>query len=186
MLATRVTPPSTRTLSRAEASAALIGPLHAGGEFPQFTKIRSFGTILRANHVALRCSVYVFFAHWQPQSLDMLAAMRPIRRKYRDAGVQFVGVTMFFGLAGRNPTASVDFEFATLMSEFKRRAIDWPVAFVHRKVLSTYGIDTLPTVVVVDTKGTVRELISGVTPASNPTIERAIQRSSFGLKMSAD
>jgi peroxiredoxin len=96
-----------------------------------------------------RVVVVCFFADWSPPSMQALERVRGLEKKYARDRVQLLGV-------------SLDQDRAALDATIKARGMSWPVAWDglgwESPLVRLFGINTLPTVWVLDTTGSLRAL----------------------------
>jgi thiol-disulfide isomerase/thioredoxin len=106
-----------------------------------------------------------FWATWCHPCVEVFPKFKEFYDKYKDRGVQVIGVTGFQGRMsnhGAYNTGKISpREELSLMKRFiKHNKVTWPIAFSDRNCYdSAYGIDAIPRIIVIDKKGVLRLLI---------------------------
>jgi thiol-disulfide isomerase/thioredoxin len=111
-----------------------------------------------------------FWATWCGGCVAALPKMAGLVARYRDYGVEFVGVTsvrgMILGLRGQFVTdckGDPEKEVRLMADYIKEREITWPIVFSREPVFNPdYGIDAIPTLVIIAPDGSVRQRRTGL------------------------
>lgn len=116
---------------------------------------------------ALRGRVVVidFWATWCVPCRAVMPGLDALSRRHREAGLTVLGIA-------REPEAHIRAHLA-------ERPVSYTVARDVGGTLRRYGVRALPTLVVLDRAGQVREVFVGMDGASFARLERAVQRLLF-------
>lgn len=114
-----------------------------------------------------------FWATWCSACIESFPEVARLAERYRDADVVILGVTSLqgtvFGLPGRGAIdcrGNPEKELGLLPEFIKARGITWPVAVSREKVMNPdYGINGIPTLVIIAPDGTVRKKTEGFAEA---------------------
>lgn len=114
-----------------------------------------------------------FWATWCGACIESLPHVAKLAERYRGTDVVIVGVTSLQGAVFNLTSRSVDCrgdpekEIRLTTDFLKAKAITWPVVFSREPVINPdYGVDGIPTMVLIAPDGTVRHKTSGSPEAS--------------------
>src|ERR1044071_4194870 len=87
--------------------------------------------------------------------------MKKMARELKDKGLEVIGVTGYYGYykAERNLTPEV--EFAKMKDYMEEWELPWPMLFVDRAMMDSYGVGGIPHYVVIDRQGKVQSITVG-------------------------
>lgn len=105
-----------------------------------------------------------FFATWCPPCREAIPHLMTLNRKYGRQGLQVLGLSLDEG----DEQGVKDFVAG--------RRINYPVAFANEGIQTDYGLRSLPTVYVIDKRGTVAGMFMGGFDATLKSIEDLVKK----------
>ncbi|HEX8476425.1 MAG TPA: TlpA disulfide reductase family protein [Pyrinomonadaceae bacterium] len=117
-----------------------------------------------------------FWATWCGPCLVTIPKLNGLQKKYRDRGLVVLGVTDFQGSAeGRTMSPAEELVY---LRQFKKRFnVDYGFAISDREDNSrNYGVNSLPTVALIDRTGRVRHFIIGLYEGSDAELSAAVKK----------
>jgi thiol-disulfide isomerase/thioredoxin len=153
--------PKLRPIYEAElASARLIG-----SAAPELKVARWLDAEpMTFNSLRGKVVVLDFWAMWCGPCVAAFPHWRQLQEKYESRGLVVVGLTRFYGRSDKEDDLTTEQEWKSLQ-EFKRRhQLRYPIAVAARDDLTNddhFGVISLPTVILIDRRGTVRLIKRG-------------------------
>lgn len=147
---------------------------------PDFTFTHFFNTKpIRFSELRGKVVVLDFWANWCGPCIGTFPELRKMHEKYSGTDVVIIGVTGFQGSMAnhggervQNLTREKELELTKAFIE--HQDMTWPVAFSTRNCFDIeYGIQAIPTMVIIDKKGVVRLFIH---PSSKKQIVELIEK----------
>lgn len=129
---------------------------------PEIIVIGLDGVNIRLGEKRGKVVVVDFWASWCPPCRTMIPIFNSLHDKYRDSGLEIIGVSMDEGTTA---------DLKELADEFGLR---YAAADGDRETEEAFGVTVLPTTLLIDRKGRIRARHSGV--ISQPQLEREINR----------
>jgi peroxiredoxin len=118
---------------------------------PQFTLKDFEGRVERLKDYKGKIVVINFWATWRPPCLAEIPEFVRLQRRYRNQGVQIIGVT--YPPVNRSRARR-------LAAKFR---INYPLLFGTRRIAALYGVtNALPVTIIVGRRGKLEERIDGV------------------------
>lgn len=152
---------TTRALSSLRARLVNVGNApaeievtHTIGDFESFESLR--GKVVLID----------FFAHWCGPCIASFPSYRQLYSELKDEGLEIVGVTRFYGYYGQERPLEPEAELERMKGFLDQHQLEWPVVFTDPAAYEVYGVTGIPTIVVVDAEGVVRQYKVGFTEAS--------------------
>ena len=148
-----------------------------GKVLPDVPVVDTIGAPENFSFAALKGKVVVidFWATWCPPCRAIIPGLVRLQEKYKDAGLQVIGLTTFYGsgwqftgregdtlkgvpVGGRGADAlEKDAEKEVNEAFYKGVPLNYPIVFTEKTVgRGTFGVTGIPTVFVLDRKGVVR------------------------------
>lgn len=108
-----------------------------------------------------------FFATWSAPCRNAMPSLSQLYLKYRDKGLDVIGVTMLYGYYADGKTREKDItgmREATLVADFvKSLKASYPMVLLGKEdSLRDYMVTGMPHVVLIDKKGTIRRVFTGI------------------------
>lgn len=120
-----------------------LGPGGVGLPAPPFTGQTASGATISIDDYDSEVIVLEFWATWCSACRQKMSYMKLLQKEYRARGVSFVGVSL-----DDRSKALADYE--------EKEGINFPSIFTGaEKIADAYGVESLPTVVVIDREGVV-------------------------------
>ncbi len=117
-----------------------------------------------------------FWATWCGPCLAAFPSLREWESKYKDQGLEIIGVTRLYGEAGGKELLPAE-EIAFLENYKKEENLPYPFAIALGQANQiTYGATGLPTAVLIDRKGVVRFIETGSSNARFEELENMIKK----------
>lgn len=115
-----------------------------------------------------------FWAMWCGPCIRSFPRLRELHKKYKDKGFQIIGITRLYGEIGDEEATEKE-EIAALNELKKEFKLPYPIA-VHDKEEnhSAYGVESIPTVFILDKTGRVRYISVGTNKIVETEIEKMI------------
>ncbi len=119
-----------------------------------------------------------FFAHYCGPCIAAFPRMKELYRDFHGKGLEMVGVTKYYGFyeSTNNGWLTQDEELAKMDKFFKKHDLPWPVTFVDEDTFQSYGVLTIPLVVLIDKKGKVRTAKLGYRPDQFVVFRKEVER----------
>lgn len=143
---------ATRSLTSLRARLSNVGGAppeinvtHTIGEFESFEALR--GQVVLID----------FFAHWCGPCIASFPSYRQLYAELKDQGLEVIAVTRFYGYYGQERPLEPEVEFERMKGFMNEHQLEWPVVFTDPEAYEAYGVTGIPTVVVVDADGVVRQ-----------------------------
>lgn len=117
-----------------------------------------------------------FWATWCGPCISMFPKLKSLRELYKDKGFEIIGVTRYYGeVEGVSADRKSELEF---IEKFKEKfRLDYPVAVAFDVINHhNYGVQGLPTTVIIDRQGRIRYLEAGVNENQLKRIQEWIER----------
>jgi thiol-disulfide isomerase/thioredoxin len=118
-----------------------------------------------------------FWATWCGPCQITIPKLNSLHKRYKDKGLVILGVTKFEGSAdGQRMTPA---EEVAYLRQFKKKngvAYGYAVADASDKNSENYGVSSIPTAVLIDRRGVVRHIITGVYPGSDQELSDMIKK----------
>lgn len=133
---------------------AEIDVTHTIGEFESFAALK--GKVVLID----------FFAHWCGPCIASFPSYRQLYSELKDEGLEIIGVTRFYGYYGQERPLEPEEELERMKGFLDQHQLEWPVVFTDPAAYEAYGVTGIPTIVVVDAEGVVRQYKVGFTEAS--------------------
>jgi thiol-disulfide isomerase/thioredoxin len=130
-----------------------------------------------------------FWAVWCPPCREALPHMRDLAKEYKDRGLEVVGVTSYFENTGFDKQAGQVKRLASKMSTKEEQEmltdftahhkLGYRVAVLPKddwgKVIKEYKIEGIPTMVLIDRKGTVQMVKVGASEENYKALENKVK-----------
>jgi thiol-disulfide isomerase/thioredoxin len=130
-----------------------------------------------------------FWAVWCPPCVEALPHLRELAKEYKDKGLEVVGVTSFFGSTGFDKTTGTVKRLTNqltlreeqeMLKDFaEHHKLDYRIAAVSKRdwrtVIKDFKLTVIPTMVLIDRKGSVQMVKAGATSENNKAIEKKIK-----------
>lgn len=143
--------------------AAALGMGAPGDRAPSFAVRTLDGTVLSSDELRGRVVLVNFWATWCPPCRWEMPAFERVYRDKREHG---------FVLLGLSRDRGGEAEVREFLAE---RGITYPVAFAPDDLVRAFGgVQALPTSILIDREGRIRQRVSGV--FAEPTLRMAVDR----------
>lgn len=125
----------------------------AEGEAPEFSLVTLENQEIRLSDLRGQVVLLDFWATWCGPCRESIPHLVALSKNYQSKGLQVIGMSVDKG------DVSVVRKFVQSME------IPYPVALATEEVVRKYGVTSLPTTVLIDKKGTIREKMVGFSSA---------------------
>jgi thiol-disulfide isomerase/thioredoxin len=117
-----------------------------------------------------------FWATWCGPCQLTIPKLNSLHKKYKDKGLTILGLTRFYGEGGGRPLNTTE-ELEFLRQFKKRYGIGYGFVIADAEEnRDAFGVSALPTAVLIDKRGSVRHIITGVYPGSDEELASMIKR----------
>lgn len=145
-------------LSLSTASAARVGDWA-----PNFTLKSATGANLRLSEFRGEVVMINFWATWCGPCRQEMPVLEKLYSRYHDVGFELLGV-------------SLDGNSAKARKMAKQLKVNYPILFdLEKQVSELYGVDAMPTTVMVDRDGRVRDVYRGYLPGHEDKYQTKIR-----------
>jgi len=150
------------------AASTAAESARVGDPAPYFTLPDLFGRTISLDYFDGHPGVVLFWSSGSPQSTELLDDSRGYQERWSTDGLAIVAVNV----DGGEPGAS---QLQTARDWADRLDIVYPVLLDHgHAVLSAYGVDALPTAVVIDAGGRISAVLQGSAAAIRDRLNQSI------------
>jgi thiol-disulfide isomerase/thioredoxin len=146
-----------------------------GSSAPSLQALARIGDISNLESLRGKVVMLDFYAHWCGPCIVDFPNVKQLLEKYRDRGLEVVGVTAYWGYYGREKELSKETEFEKLKAFAQEYALPWPTMVVPQRDFNTYGAFSIPHTALIGRDGKLVRLASGGSK-SKAHLERVIQR----------
>lgn len=147
----------------------------AGKPAPELKSLKALGDWkggIKSYHGSL--VLLQFFGHYCKPCIEEFPAIASLRRRLGPKGLAVVSVTDFSGQF-KGKAMSQDEEYDAMKDYLAQLKVVWPCVFVDRDTFLTYGIVTIPHLVLIDQEGRVADSWTGLNMSRLDRIESKIQ-----------
>ncbi len=161
------------------AQMALTRMTLEGSVAPMITAERSHGDFKGLESMRGKVVIVDFFAHWCGPCIASFPDMEQMYGDLHSKGLEVVSVTTYYGyykgegMPGR--TMDKDTEFAK-MAEFKsEHKMPWSVVLGDRSNMEEYGVNAIPTAILIDRKGVIHSVHVGYSKDSFAEFRKQVE-----------
>jgi thiol-disulfide isomerase/thioredoxin len=127
-----------------------------------------------------RVTVVEFTAHWCIPCKETYPSLVNLQKKFASRGVQVMLATSLYGYFGKERPLTQEQELAADRKYYlEENHLSMPVAVASKSAedmnSQSYGVQSIPLIVVIDRTGTVRHFLNGVTPSDEAALSTMIE-----------
>ena len=141
---------------------AALAALKKGQQAPPVKVTTTSGQSVTLANYQGRVLLLDFFASWCHPCIKSIPHLIDLNRKYGKQGLHVLGL-------------SLDEENEDLIDFIAPKKLNYPVALADEELQTSYGLRSIPTLILIDKKGIVVDIYMGLTDQSAKNIEVTIK-----------